>query len=227
MLRALSKLPRGRLASRSGLRNATTAARRAQEGERTAQDQGVLQQEAPNQRGVAPSRYSPSALTSPFSLTRDFAPLLPSRVSSLFRDLEQELESMTRGVLTPSSQAEKELAPFTPRSALGAVDVKETDNAYEFDVDVPGLTKNEIKVSVDRDGVLTISGERKVEDEEGDDKQGFRRIERGFGKFVRRFQLPDNTDPEHIQAKVENGVLKIVVPKSADHGPVVTDVPIE
>lgn len=85
MLRALSKLPRGRLASRSGLRNATTAARRAQEGERTAQDQGVLQQEAPNQRGVAPSRYSPSALTSPFSLTRDFAPLLPSRVSSLFR----------------------------------------------------------------------------------------------------------------------------------------------
>ena len=41
----------------------------------------------------------------------------------------------------------RELAPFTPRSALGAVDVKETDNAYEFDVDVPGLTKNEIKVS--------------------------------------------------------------------------------
>lgn len=38
-----------------------------------------------------------------------------------------------------------------------------------------------------------------AQDEEGDDKQGFRRIERGFGKFVRRFQLPDNTDPEHIQ----------------------------
>lgn len=42
----------------------------------------------------------------------------------------------------------RELAPFTPRSSLGAVDVKETDNAYEFDVDVPGLTKNEIKVRI-------------------------------------------------------------------------------
>ncbi|EIE27154.1 HSP20-like chaperone [Coccomyxa subellipsoidea C-169] len=227
MLRALTKLPRARLASRSGLRNATTAARRAQEGERTAQDQGALQQQTGDQRGTAPTRYTPSVLTNPFSLTRDLAPLMPSRVSSLFRDLEQELDSLTRGVLSPSSQVDRELAPFTPRSSLGAVDVKETDSAYEFDVDVPGLTKNEIKVSVDRDGVLTISGERKVEDEEGDDKQGFRRIERGFGKFVRRFQLPDNTDPEHVQAKVDNGVLKIVVPKSADHGPTVTDVPIE
>ncbi len=41
----------------------------------------------------------------------------------------------------------RELAPFTPRSSLGAVDVKETDSAFEFDVDVPGLTKNEIKAS--------------------------------------------------------------------------------
>ena len=40
---------------------------------------------------------------------------------------------------------------------------------------------------------------------EGDDKSGFRRVERAFGEFVRRFQLPDNTDPEHISAKVENG----------------------
>lgn len=42
----------------------------------------------------------------------------------------------------------RELAPFTPRSALGAVDVKERDDSYEFDVDVPGLTKDEVKVSV-------------------------------------------------------------------------------
>lgn len=40
-----------------------------------------------------------------------------------------------------------------------------------------------------------------VQEQEGDDKQGFRRIERGFGKFVRRFQLPENTDPEHIQVR--------------------------
>ncbi|CAL8462801.1 g2334 [Coccomyxa elongata] len=226
MLRALSKLPRTRLASRSGLRNATTSARRGQEGERAAGDQGALQQQ--QQTGGAPAtRYTPSTLTSPFSLTREFAPLLPSRVSSLFRDLEQELDSLTRGIVSPSSKVERELAPFTPRSALGAVDVKERDDAYEFDVDVPGLTKDEVKVSVDRDGVLTISGERKVQEQEGDDKQGFRRIERGFGKFVRRFQLPENTDPEHIQAKVDNGVLKVIVPKGPEHGPAVTDIPIE
>lgn len=85
MLRAISKLPRARLASRSGLRNATTAARRAQEGERAAQDQTDLQTQQP-QRGGSPARYAPSnVLSSPFSLTRDFAPLLPSRVSSIFR----------------------------------------------------------------------------------------------------------------------------------------------
>ncbi len=45
-----------------------------------------------------------------------------------------------------------------------------------------------------------------LQQQEGDDnKSGYRRVERAFGEFVRRFQLPDNTDPEHIQAKVENG----------------------
>lgn len=83
MLRALSKLPRTRLASRSGLRNATTSARRGQEGERAAGDQGALQQQQPT-GGAPATRYTPSTL-SPFSLTREFAPLLPSRVSSLFR----------------------------------------------------------------------------------------------------------------------------------------------
>ena len=46
-----------------------------------------------------------------------------------------------------------------------------------------------------------------VQEQEGDDKQGFRRIERGFGKFVRRFQLPDDTDPEHIQVRTSTGSM--------------------
>lgn len=84
------------------------------------------------------------------------------------------------------------------------------------------------QVRVDRNGVLTISGKREVEGGEGDEDNGFRRIERGYGEFTRRFQLPDNVDPGAVQAKVENGVLHVVVPKKEEHQQdLVTDIPVE
>jgi len=65
--------------------------------------------------------------------------------------------------------------------------------------------------------VLTISGERKMENEQKQDN--FHRIERSYGRFTRSFTLPNTVDPEHIQAHIENGVLKVSVPKREEAKP--------
>lgn len=87
MLRTLSKLPRSRVAAalpRSARRNASTSVRAAQESEESALLQN-RQQGAQRGGDRAPARYQPSLFTSPFSLTRELAPVLPTRISNIFR----------------------------------------------------------------------------------------------------------------------------------------------
>ncbi|KAL9273621.1 17.6 kDa class I heat shock protein 3-like protein [Drosera capensis] len=96
-------------------------------------------------------------------------------------------------------------------------DWKETPEAHVFMVDLPGTTKEEVKVEVVDEGrVLQISGERSEEEEE----IGVRhRVERGRGKFVRRFRLPRNVEVEDVKAEMEDGVLTVTVPKVEEKKP--------
>ncbi len=91
------------------------------------------------------------------------------------------------------------------------VDISETENQYEVNAEVPGLKKEDIKLSVE-DNVLTLSGERKVEKET--DKKNYHRIERVYGKFERSFRLPKEVDAENIKASYKNGVLTVHIPKT-------------
>lgn len=90
-------------------------------------------------------------------------------------------------------------------------DWKETPEAHVFKADLPGLKKEEVKVEVDDERVLQISGERKVEEDDKNEKS--HRVERCKGKFLRRFRLPENTKANEVKASMEDGVLTVVVPK--------------
>jgi HSP20 family protein len=86
---------------------------------------------------------------------------------------------------------------------------EETDKLVIF-ADIPGVKPEDIEVSMEG-GVLTVKGKR--ESEVKTEKEGYKRVERTFGSFYRRFSLPDSADGEAINAKCKHGVLEIVIPK--------------
>lgn len=96
---------------------------------------------------------------------------------------------------------------------MPAVDIKDEENRYVIRADIPGVKPEDIEVTMEN-GMLTIRGERKFEETE--EKENFKRIERSHGLFYRRFTLPDNTDAEAIQASGKDGVLEVIIPKTAE-----------
>ncbi|KAM3692067.1 hypothetical protein ACB098_08G058900 [Castanea mollissima] len=99
----------------------------------------------------------------------------------------------------------------TSALVITRVDWKETPEAHVFKADLPGLKKEEVKVEVEDDKVLQISGLQKVKKEEK--KETWHRVERSSGKFLRRFKLPENAKMDQVKAAMENGVLTVTVPK--------------
>ncbi|KAL6200274.1 hypothetical protein ACLB2K_030056 [Fragaria x ananassa] len=91
------------------------------------------------------------------------------------------------------------------------IDWKETPEGHVFKADIPGLKKEEVKVEIEDERVLQISGERKTEKEDKNDT--WHRVERSSGKFSRRFRLPENAKVDEIKAAMENGVLSVTVPR--------------
>ncbi|KAJ9548317.1 hypothetical protein OSB04_020860 [Centaurea solstitialis] len=104
------------------------------------------------------------------------------------------------------------------------VDWKETPEAHVFKADLPGMKKEEVKVEVEDDRILQISGERNVEKEDKNDT--WHRVERSSGKFTRRFRLPENAKLNEVKASMENGVLTITVPKEEAKKPDVKSIQI-
>src|SRR5207244_1262166 len=100
-----------------------------------------------------------------------------------------------------AAEGSKELMRFAEWAP--AVDIKETPEEYLIKAELPGVDKNDVKVTI-KDSVLTLSGERKLEKEDKGEK--YHRIERGHGTFMRSFTLPVEIDEKKLIADYKGGV---------------------
>jgi HSP20 family protein len=96
-----------------------------------------------------------------------------------------------------------------------AVDIRETDEDYQIDLDLPEVKASDVKVTF-KDGVLAVTGERRFEKET---KGKVHRVERRYGRFSRSFRLPENADESNISASAKDGVLHLTVAKRAEVKP--------
>ncbi|KAJ7300144.1 hypothetical protein O6H91_Y063700 [Diphasiastrum complanatum] len=111
------------------------------------------------------------------------------------------------------------VVPFNVR-----IDWLETPDSHILIADVPGFKKSDIKVSVVDGRTLEISGERQEEEVQQGDT--WHRVERKQGQFIRRFRLPENADVENVKAQVEDGVLRVTIPKKHKREPDVRQIEI-
>jgi HSP20 family protein len=129
-----------------------------------------------------------------------------------FRDvssLSEEVERMFRQALGSRETA-------TAGAWAPALDVEETEEGFTLHVELPGVAADDVEVSLE-ENVLTITGERRFYDERGTD--GFKRIERHFGRFHRAVRLPDRVDVDQVDASYRDGILTVTVPKAEEAKP--------
>ena len=139
-----------------------------------------------------------------------------------FRELEGIQSRLNRLFHeAPARRSEDEALFFSDWAP--AVDIQETEKEYVVNADLPDVKKEDVKVEVD-DGILIVEGERKQEKEETGKK--FHRVERAYGKFVRRFALPTEIDAAKVQAEFKDGVLNVHLPKSAAAKPKTVEVKV-
>jgi HSP20 family protein len=129
-----------------------------------------------------------------------------------FRELEEVSNRLNRLFGRSASRAESGQEMLTVADWSPSADISETDTAYLIKAEIPGVKKEDVKVTI-QDGMLTMQGERKMEKEEKGKK--FHRIERSYGSFMRSFRLPDDADENSVKAEFKEGMLDITVAKSA------------
>jgi HSP20 family protein len=135
--------------------------------------------------------------------TKDLLPSLQRTASSAFAPLQRELnrffEDLGEGW---GAMTELKLSP--------RIDAIDTDKGLEVTVELPGLKKDDVKITAE-DDMLTISGEKKSQHETREDN--YRMVERSYGQFSRSIYLPRSLEPAKISASMSDGILKVFVPK--------------
>lgn len=126
-------------------------------------------------------------------------PLRPTLFGNLF-------ENMLEDLLSPAAEATREGGAFSPR-----IDVIETESGYQVEADLPGVSKNDVKVSIDGQRVsIEAEVRRETERKEGETVMHAERVVR---KYARSFELPQEVDDTQANARLENGVLLLTLPK--------------
>lgn len=130
----------------------------------------------------------------------------------------EELQNRLSNFLTlPASRySNGEQESITVSQWVPTVDIAEDDNAYIIKAELPGVSKENVKVTVEN-GILTISGERQFEKKEKNRR--YHRVERAYGNFVRSFTLPDDANNGEVNAEYKDGILHVRVAKCENARP--------
>ncbi len=136
---------------------------------------------------------------------------IPERIDP-FRRMSEQMERMFEDLVGMTSLPTR-MRTREAGMPLPDVDVSETKEALEVDVDLPGMQERDIDITLSN-GVLTVRGERKEERE--NQGRNYYRCERSHGVFSRRIMLPYNVDEEKVEARFDRGVLHITMPKSQE-----------
>ncbi len=138
---------------------------------------------------------------------------IEKRKETEWLDVYRPFEEMQKMIDKFFEEFPRILPTLSTETFVPAVDISETDKSYEFEVELPGMKREDIEIEVN-DGILTVKGEKREEKKE--EKKGYKKIERSYGKFERSFSLPQYIDEKNISAKFENGLLNVSIPKSPE-----------
>lgn len=127
-----------------------------------------------------------------------------------FRELSTLQDRMNR-LFDDAARGGGNGEPTSTTAWSPAVDIVETDTTIQVRAEVPGLSRDDIELSLENN-VLTLKGERKFEKESKD--ENYHRIERSYGSFSRSFSVPSTVDEAGIKADYKEGVLTITLPKT-------------
>ena len=139
------------------------------------------------------------------------------------RELEEVSEKLNRLVSRPAVRGENRNETMTVADWIPTVDISETEDEYLIKADLPGVKREDVKITV-QERVLTIQGERAQEREEKGKR--YHRVERTYGNFARSFTLPDYVDDTKVTAEFKDGVLNLHLPKSEKARPKAIEVEV-
>lgn len=142
---------------------------------------------------------------------------VPRAIDRLQREMNRAFDDFFRGDLFDTSS-------FLSHTWSPAIDVSETNDTYVIHAELPGVKKDEVKITM-HDNLITIRGEKKNEVEKK--AENYHRIERSYGTFERSFSLPGTVKSDSIEAKYDDGVLTITLPKTEDAKEKVVDVKVK
>lgn len=128
-----------------------------------------------------------------------------------FRELEDVSNRLNRIFGQSLARSESGQNMLAVADWAPSVDISETDSAYLIKGEIPGVKKEDVKVTI-QDGMLTIQGERRQEKEEKSKK--FHRIECSYGSFARSFRVPSDADENSVKAEFKDGMLNVTLAKS-------------
>jgi HSP20 family protein len=150
----------------------------------------------------------------PVKQTNPLASAIPEIVQLFRTEMDRFVDRFTTGFgITPIPAFRSDPAFRLPNPA---VDITEDDASFKFSAELPGLTEKDVQVSLSGNTLL-IKGEKRRESDETD--KGYHLSERCYGEFQRSFLLPEGADGDRIDARFANGVLTVIVPKTAQAAP--------